>query len=63
MTDPRPVDMLLRGYGVDDVKVTTGLSYSEILKLIWQSSHRDALLPHHRLAMRRAIEAHRGRAA
>lgn len=63
MTDPRPVDMLLRGYGVDDVRVKTGLSYGEIVRIVWQSSHRDALRPHHKIALSRAINANRRGAA
>ena len=61
MTDPRPVDMLLRGYGVDDVRVKTGLSYGTIAIRISMSPHRDALEPWRKLALARA-QAERGAA-
>lgn len=51
--DPRPVDMLLRGYGVDDAHARTGLSYREIALRIRMSPHRDDLEPYRRLAMAR----------
>lgn len=54
MTDPRPVDMLLRGYGVDDVQIATGLSYLTIATRISMSPHREMLEPYRRIAMRRA---------
>ena len=57
--DPRPASMLLSGFGVDDVKFKTGLTYGEIAVAVWQSPHRDTLRPHHRIALNRAAEASR----
>lgn len=63
MTAPSPTELLLRGYGVDDVCVMTGTSYVGIMRAIEQSSHRVELIPHHRIALRRFSEANGGRAA
>ena len=54
--DPRPAPMLLSGLGVDDVKVKTGLTYGQIAVAVWQSPHRDALRPYHKLTLSRAAE-------
>lgn len=55
ISDPRPVQMLLDGYGVDDVRVRTGLRWSQIAMLIRKSLHRYTLRPYYRLVIRRAV--------
>lgn len=55
--DPRPVQMLLDGYGVDDVRVRTGLRWSQIATMIRKSPHRYALRPYYRLVMSRAVKS------